>query len=199
MREAIDRLWEQLDPAAPWKGTLTVLAALLVLLLLRRFLEPDARGRVRMPAGFLVAALVFRAAAFAAAGAGSNSASVLGLLAVLCFVVGMVALAGLLVFDVAFRRHAVPAVIRDFAQVVVVLAIFVATLYQHGSIRSRRRHRQRAHRGRRLRAARNDRERVRRACALLEGEFGIAIDRGDRRWASAITAVDHHQRRTATR
>ena len=132
LRETLDRLWAQLDMTAPWKGTLTVLTALLVLLVLRRFLDHDARGRVRMPAGFLVAALVFRASAWAAASAGSGSASVLGLLAVLCFVVGMVALVGLIVFDVVFRRHPVPAVLRDLAQFVVVLAIFAATLHQHG-------------------------------------------------------------------
>src|SRR5262245_55564530 len=132
LRETLDRLWAQLNMTAPWKGTLTVLTALLVLLVLRRFLDHDARGRVRMPAGFLVAALVFRASAWAAASAGSGSASVLGLLALLCFVVGMVALVGLIVFDVVFRRHPVPAVLRDLAQFVVVLAIFAATLHQPG-------------------------------------------------------------------
>jgi small-conductance mechanosensitive channel len=132
MRETLDRLWAQLNATAPWTGMLTVLSALLVLLLLRRALDDGARARARVPAGFLVAALVFRASAWGAAGVGSGSASVLGLLAVLCFVVGMVALAGLVVFDVVLRRHPVPAVLRDFVQFVVVVAIFVGTLTQHG-------------------------------------------------------------------
>jgi small-conductance mechanosensitive channel/CRP-like cAMP-binding protein len=131
MTETIDRLWSHLEPlATAQRGTSTVLVALLVLLLLRRFVDADARSRSRTPALFLVAALVFRAGA--ALAAGGSAAGVLGLLSVLCMVVGLVRMIGLVVFDVAFGRHPLPAVVRDLTQVVVVLAIFVGILYEHG-------------------------------------------------------------------
>ena len=131
MTEAIDRLWSHIEPlATAQKGTTAVLVALTILLVIRRFVDADARSRGRTPAIFLLAALAFRASA--APAAGSGGAGVLGLLSVLCMVVGLVRVVGLVVFDVALGRHPLSAVVRDLSQVLVVLAIFVGILYEHG-------------------------------------------------------------------
>src|SRR5262249_49096675 len=97
------------------------------------YLDPDTRYRTRLPTVLLVAGIAFRACAWVASTAGGGApASVLGLLAVFCVLSGFVALAGVIAFDVGFRRHPVPAVLRDLAQLVVLVAIFVSMLYQNG-------------------------------------------------------------------
>ena len=134
MPDAIDRLWRALEAGTSWRGTAGVLAAILVLGLLRRFLDPEARSRTHVPAWCLITALVFRTCAWLMSGtaSGGGAASVFGLLAVLSLVMGLVGLASLVVFDLVLRRHPVPSVVRDFAQAVVVGLIVVGTLHQYG-------------------------------------------------------------------
>jgi small-conductance mechanosensitive channel/CRP-like cAMP-binding protein len=134
MNDALDRLWRALEGGSSWRGTAGVLAAFLVLGLMRRFLNPEARSRTHAPAWLLITALIFRSCAWLMSGtaSGGGAASVFGLLAVLCLVVGLVALAGLVVFDIILRRYAIPSVLRDFAQAVVVALIVVGTLHQYG-------------------------------------------------------------------
>jgi small-conductance mechanosensitive channel/CRP-like cAMP-binding protein len=134
MNDALDRLWRALEGGSSWRGTVGVLAAFLVLGLMRRFLDPEARSRTRMPAWFLIMALVFWTCAGLMSGtaSGGGAASVFGLLAVLCLVMGLVGLAGLVVFDLILRRYPIPSVLRDFAQAVVVALIVVGTLHEYG-------------------------------------------------------------------
>jgi small-conductance mechanosensitive channel/CRP-like cAMP-binding protein len=134
MSEALDRLWRALEGGSSWRGTAGVLAAFIVLGLMRRFLDPEARSRTHLPAWFLITALVFRTCAWLMSGtaSGGGAASVFGLLAVLCLVMGLVGLAGLVVFDLILRRYPMPSVLRDFAQAIVVALIVVGTLYQYG-------------------------------------------------------------------
>jgi small-conductance mechanosensitive channel/CRP-like cAMP-binding protein len=134
MNDALDRLWRALEGGSSWRGTAGVLAAFIVLGLMRRFLDPEARSRTHVPAWFLITALVFRICAWFIGGtaSGGGAASVFGLLAVLCLVTGLVGLASLVVFDLALRRYAVPSVLRDFAQAVVVALIVFGVLRQLG-------------------------------------------------------------------
>ena len=60
MNDALDRLWRALEGGSSWRGTAGVLAAFLVLGLMRRFIAPEARSRTHVPAWFLITALVFR-------------------------------------------------------------------------------------------------------------------------------------------
>ena len=134
MREAVDRLWGHLEMLAPtWAGLSSLVVAFVVLVLLRRTVDVEARARTRTPAVFLLAALALRVGvSLAARAAVPAAAGVLGLLAVLCFVVGLVGIAGIFFFDVALRGWPVPGVIRDLAQLFVVAAVFVGILYEHG-------------------------------------------------------------------
>src|SRR5262249_58046405 len=65
------------------------------------------------------------------AGSG-DAAGVLALLGLLCAIVGVVGLASLLFFDLVLRRYAIPDVVRDLAQLVVIVAVFVGILYRQG-------------------------------------------------------------------
>ncbi len=135
MNDAVDRLWAQFEQFAPvWAETWGVLVGLVVLIALRRVVDVDARARTRTPGIFLLAALVFRAAASIAPGAGLGAGGVgaLRVLAVLCLIVASVGMAGIVFFDLLLRRRPVPTVVRDMAQLLVVVAIFVGILYEHG-------------------------------------------------------------------
>jgi hypothetical protein len=134
MNDALDRLWRALEGGSSWRGTAGIVAAFLVLGLMRRFLSPEGRSRTHVPAWFLITALIFRTCAWLMSGtaSGGGAASVFGLLAVLCLVVGLVGLAGLVVFDLILRRYPIPSVVRDFAQAIVVALIVVGTLHQYG-------------------------------------------------------------------
>jgi hypothetical protein len=88
----IARAWDRLGALGPlWAETWTVLVAFVVLLVLRRLVDADARKHAHMPAVFLLAALLFRAVAPLVSGFGTG---VLGLLAILCLVVGLVSVVG---------------------------------------------------------------------------------------------------------
>jgi small-conductance mechanosensitive channel len=129
----IGSVWGRLDALAPvWAETSTVLIALVVLFVLRRFVSVEARGHARAPAAFLLAALLFRAVVPLVAGLGTGAGGVLGLLGILCLVVGLVGIGGLVVFDLALRQRPIPAVVRDLSQIVVVIVVFVGILFEHG-------------------------------------------------------------------
>jgi small-conductance mechanosensitive channel/CRP-like cAMP-binding protein len=134
VNEAVDRLWARFERFAPvWAETWGVLAALVVLVALRRMVDVDARSRTRTPGLFLLAALLFRAGVSMASSMDAGSiVGVLRLLAVLCLIVALVAMGGIVFFDLLLRRHPVPTVVRDTAQLVVVGVIFVGILYEHG-------------------------------------------------------------------
>jgi len=134
MGVTVDQLWGRLEHLAPvWAELSALIVALLGLAILGRILASEARLRRRAPARFLVAALLFRLSAWGAVSTGLGvAASLLGLVASLCFVVGLVGVAGLVVFDLVLRGRQVPAIVRDLSQIVVVSTIFVGILYQHG-------------------------------------------------------------------
>jgi small-conductance mechanosensitive channel/CRP-like cAMP-binding protein len=133
VNEAVDRLWARFERFAPvWAETWAILVALAVLVALRRLVDVDARSRTRTPAIFLLLALVFRAGVSMASSAGMGEVGVLRLLAVLCFIVALVGIGGIVVFDLGLRRRPVPSVVRDTVQLLLVCAIFVGILYEHG-------------------------------------------------------------------
>ncbi len=134
MMDAVDKLRSRLNEIAPaWAGYSTALGALVVLLVLRRFIAPASRSRTRTPALFLLMTMALRFAASTAISTGYWQAwGVLNLLSVLCLVVGLTGLAGVVIFDVALRRRPAPAVVRDLLQIALVTAIFLGILSQHG-------------------------------------------------------------------
>jgi len=134
MMDAVDKLRSRLDEIAPaWAGYSTAFGALVVLLILRRFIAPASRWRTRTPTLFLLLTMALRLAASMSIATGYWQAwGVLNLLSVLCLVVGLTGLAGVVVFDVALRRRPAPAVVRDLLQIMLVTAIFLGILSQHG-------------------------------------------------------------------
>jgi small-conductance mechanosensitive channel/CRP-like cAMP-binding protein len=134
MSEAVDRLWVRIEGFAPvWGGTWALLAALLALLVLRRFLHVEARPRTRSPAIFLLAGIAFRlgASLWSWLSAG-GSGGVLRLLSVLCLVVGLVGMGSIVFFDVVLRRRPVATVVRDLVQFIVIVLVFVGIVYEAG-------------------------------------------------------------------
>lgn len=134
MMLSLDRLWENLQRMAPvWAGTTTALAALLLVLVLRRLLPPAARARTRAPAVFVLLALALRGAMTLAHALSVDAAvGVLNVLRVFCLVAGLVGITTLFVFDVLLRRRAIPSVIRDLAQIGTAIVVTVAILYESG-------------------------------------------------------------------
>jgi small-conductance mechanosensitive channel len=133
MMESLDRLRENLEQLAPaWAATSTALLALILLAALRAVLPELARPRTRTPAIFLMLSIGFRLVAATAHGLVGSLYGVFNLLRVLCLVIGLVGIAGLLLFDVLLRRRAIPSVIRDVAQHGAIVVITIAILYESG-------------------------------------------------------------------
>ena len=134
VNDAVDRLWGRFERFAPvWAETWAVLAAIVVLVALRRMIDVEARHRTRTPGIFLLAVLLFRAGATLAPG--SDLGGIVGalrLLAILCFIVALVRMGGIVLFDLLLRRRPVPTVVRDTVQLLVIAAIFVGILYENG-------------------------------------------------------------------
>jgi small-conductance mechanosensitive channel/CRP-like cAMP-binding protein len=130
----VDDLWTRLAPLTPiWVETTAAVAALLLAILIRQVVGADARHRTRTSILLLLIGLGLRITAESlAGGAGSAMASGIGLAAILCLVVGIVNLAGIVVFDLVFVRTPMPAVVRDLAQALVVAGILITVLYRHG-------------------------------------------------------------------
>lgn len=122
---ALERL-QQIEPV--WSGLGATLAALVVLLLLRRALPPGQRGRGRAALVFLVAALLIRLAAIGVVDWMGVLAlrGPLGILHVVTLVLGLSGLLSLVVFDLGFNRNQIriPSILRNLLQggfVVLVL------------------------------------------------------------------------------
>jgi small-conductance mechanosensitive channel/CRP-like cAMP-binding protein len=128
----VDDLWTRLAPITPIRVEATAaVAALLLAVLIRRVVGADARHRTRTSILLLLAGLALRITAESLSG-NPAAASVIGLAAILCLVVGIVNLAGIVVFDLVFARTPMPVVVRDLAQALVVAGILVTVLYRHG-------------------------------------------------------------------
>src|SRR6185369_7224104 len=130
----VDDLWTRLAPLTPiWVEATAAVAALLLAILIRQIVGADARHRTRTSILLLLIGLGLRITADSlAGGAGAAMASGIGLAAILCLVVGIVNLAGIVVFDLVFVRTPMPAVVRDLAQALVVAGILITVLYRHG-------------------------------------------------------------------
>ena len=130
----VDDVWTRLAPLTPvWVETTVVVVALTVALVLRQVVAAEARHRTRTSSILLLVGLGLRMAAEGfTGGVAPGVASLVGLIALLCLVLGVVNLAGVVVFDLLLGRNPLPAVVRDLAQALVVAAILVTVLYRHG-------------------------------------------------------------------
>src|SRR2546427_9051660 len=124
---SVANLWDRITDAGPAAVVLVAAtAALLAIPLLRRLAwhgQPHRGGPARL---FLGLAVVLSSSAIAIGTMGvASPGSVLGLVSVLALMIGLVGVAGLVVFDLVLPRlriH-VPSILRDLIEVTVAVAI----------------------------------------------------------------------------
>lgn len=125
-------LWARLQHLElTWAGVLFALGTAVAVLFLRRLLPEGRRNRGRLSTALLFCgpALHFIATGFRLVGATNVSAN-LHLLNIVCFALGAVGAAGMIVFDIALGRTNVPPIVRD----ITLAAAFVGALF--GVLRS---------------------------------------------------------------
>lgn len=118
-----------------WTGATATLLAILVLLIVRRFLPAEQHKRGTASLFLLCFALTFGLSATVALKAGAYTVwGVLSFLDLLSLVCGLTGLAGLVVFDLVLNRlHVrVPSIVRDLIHLSIVALIVLTILYERG-------------------------------------------------------------------
>ena len=118
-----------------WTGVTATLLAILVLLIVRRFLPAEQHKRGTVSLFFLCFALIFGLSATVALKAGAYTVwGVLSFLDLLSLVCGLTGLVGLVVFDLVLSRLRVrvPSIVRDLIHISIVALIVLTILYERG-------------------------------------------------------------------
>lgn len=116
-------------------GSVLTLALLALTLLVRRALPAGQRSRSKTPLLFFFLALLLGLSATASRKLGAYTVwGILSFLDLLSFIVGIITLSGLVIFDLVLTRTRirVPSLIRNLLHVSVILLIVLVILYQRG-------------------------------------------------------------------
>jgi cytochrome c oxidase subunit IV len=118
-----------------WTGATATLLAILILLIVRRFLPAEQHKRGTVSLFFFCFALTFGLSATVALKVGAYTVwGVLSFLDLLSLVCGLTGLAGLVVFDLVLNRLHVraPSIVRDLIHLSIVALIVLTILYECG-------------------------------------------------------------------